>query len=130
LVLLSTEQYTEPMEKERILHLVNKRISGSVLPAEAAELQNLLQKRMGISDAHKILLHLYNIESLVTASEMVQLEKLQEGWQLATACRKERLKTTSERPPHKYLSPHFFIRNNLFKIYCALTLRHLNRILC
>jgi hypothetical protein len=58
------------------------------------------------------------------------LQKLQESRQQATAGSKERIKLTDKRSPRKYLSPHFFIRNNLFRIYCALTLRHLNRILC
>jgi hypothetical protein len=117
------------MEKKRILNLVNKKISGAASVEETCELQSLLQKNIGISDAHKILLHLYNIESLVTSSELVQRQKLQKKQQVLIF-RNETMKPAAKISARSFLSPHFFIRNNLFRIYCALTLRQLNRILC
>jgi len=115
------------MDKERILQLVDKRISGTASFEELYELQNLLQKNIGVSDAHKILLHLHNIESLISASETLRQQKQRRP--LTASGSKEKTRTAGKTISRNCLTPHFFIRNNLFQIYCALTLRQLNRIL-
>lgn len=115
------------MEKERILQLVDRRISGAASAEEFYELQHLLQKNIGVSDAHRILLHLHNIESLITASETLQRQKQRHP--AAAAGRNKKTGTAGKTISRNCLTPHFFIRNNLFQIYCALTLRQLNRIL-
>ncbi|HYK56688.1 MAG TPA: hypothetical protein VEV15_09425 [Flavisolibacter sp.] len=118
------------MEKDRILHLVTKKIAGDVTSEDISELQHLLQKNIGFSDAHKIFLHLYTIQSLVTASELVYLEKIKESTTAPGAGAAGGVKNASKkRTPSRYLSPRFFVQNSLFKIYCALTLRQLSRVL-
>lgn len=115
------------MEKDRILYLVNKRIAGGASATEMQELQDLLQKHIGTPYTHKVLIQLYNIESLITASERVSLQKLREQRPAVKTCKRKPLCREVSR---NYLSPHFFIRNNLFRIYCALTVRQLTRLLC
>ena len=116
------------MEKDRILYLVNKRIAGDASATEMQELQDLLQKHIGTPYTHKVFMQLYNIESLITASERVSLQKLREQQPALKAC--ERKPISARQVSRNYLSPHFFIRNNLFRIYCALTVRQLARFLC
>ena len=116
------------MEKQRILQLVNKSLSSHTTPEEQLELQSLLQKKMGVSDTHKILLHLYNIQSLVSCSEEIRLQKIREDQQQPHKITANQ--TRQQKNRRSYLSPRFFLHNNLFQIYCSLTLRHLNRILC
>jgi hypothetical protein len=119
------------MEKDRILHLVTKKIAGDASPEDISELQHLLQKNIGFSDTHKIFLHLYNIQSLVTASELVYLEKIKEPAKASGAGATHKVKSAGKkRTRSRYISPRFFVQNSLFKIYCALTLRQLNRVLC
>ena len=118
------------MEKDRILHLVTKKIAGDATTEEIAELQHLLQKNIGFSDTHKFFLHLYNIQSLVTASELAYLEKIKEPVKAPGADATHRVKNANKKRTYsQYLSPRFFVQNSLFKIYCALTLRQLNRVL-
>ena len=118
------------MEKDRILNLVAKRLSGEASSREFYELQNLLQKSIGISDTHKVLLHLYNIQSLVKSADALHVQKLREMEtplkpSKATVLTKAARKFTG----YNYVRYHFFNRNRLFRIYCALTLRQLKRIL-
>ena len=118
------------MEKDRILHLVTKKIAGEATSEDISELQNLLQKNLGFSDAHKIFLHLYNIQSLVTASEMMNLEKIKAPATAPGAGATRSVKSAGKKQTRsQYLSPRFFVQNSLFKIYCALTLRQLSRVL-
>lgn len=118
------------MEKDRILHLVTKKIAGNATTEDVSELQHLLQKNLGFSDTHKIFLHLYNIQSLVTASELAYLEKIKEPLKAPGADAVRSVKNAGKKRTHsQYLSPRFFVQNSLFKIYCALTLRQLSRVL-
>ncbi len=119
------------MEKDRILLLVTKKIAGDASPAEISELQNLLQKNIGFSDTHKIFLHLYNIQSLVTSSQLVYLKKIKESATVPGAGAARSVKNAGKKQTRsQYIPPRFFVQNSLFKIYCALTLRQLSRVLC
>ena len=113
------------MEKEHILYLVTKKISGEATDEDIMALQAVLQKRLGISDTHKIFLHLYNIESLIHSAKHIRRQETDICEKQQNASKQKSIRVRS----NNYLSPHFFVHNSLFRIYCTLTLRQLGKIL-
>ena len=117
------------MEKEQIFYLVTKKISGEATSDDVIRLQNLLQDYLGVSETHKIFLHLYNIESLISASHAVQYKKWDKTQSSADVKKKKTCSLFHKKAPSPCLSRQFFIRNPLFQVYCTLTLRQLQQIL-